>query len=279
MESLLKGLYVVSTPIGNLNDISFRAIKVLMNSDFIVCEDTRHSLKLLNTYKIKKKLISFHKYNENKKKEELIRYLKSGKILSLISDAGTPILSDPGNILIKECIKNKINIFPIPGASSITTAISVAGFDDKFLFFGFLPKKQNELDKVLENLKVVNFCLIFFSPGNKINFYLKNFKKNMSNRNIVIAREMTKIHESFYRDTVENINYFTKTLKGEITIVLSQPTKVKEVIKDINIKIIAKAKKLLKKYSLKDTVDIIYSQEKVPRKTIYKICLEEKNKI
>ena len=276
MESLLKGLYVVSTPIGNLNDISFRAIKVLMNSDFIVCEDTRHSLKLLNTYKIKKKLISFHKYNENKKKEELIRYLKREKILSLISDAGTPILSDPGNILIKECIKNKINIFPIPGASSITTAISVAGFDDKFLFFGFLPKKQNELDTVLENLKVVNFCLIFFSPGNKINFYLKNFKKN---RNIVIAREMTKIHESFYRDTVENINYFTKTLKGEITIVLSQPTKVKEVIKDINIKIIAKAKKLLKKYSLKDTVDIIYSQEKVPRKTIYKICLEEKNKI
>ena len=136
MKLQLNTLYIVSTPIGNLDDITLRAIKVLKNSDIIICEDTRHSLKLLNHLKIKKKLISYHKFNERKQTTNLIEYINQGKILSLVSDAGTPSLSDPGKLLINSCLNNKINIVPVPGVSSITTAMSVSGFDDKFLFYG-----------------------------------------------------------------------------------------------------------------------------------------------
>ena len=131
-------LYIVSTPIGNLDDITLRALEVLKNSDIILCEDTRRSLKLLSYYKIKKKLISYHKFNEKKQVSNIIRHINEGKILSLISDAGTPLLSDPGRLLVNQCFNNGIKITPIPGASSITSALTVSGFDDKFLFYGFL---------------------------------------------------------------------------------------------------------------------------------------------
>ena len=139
-------LSIVSTPIGNLDDLTLRAEKVLKNSDIILCEDTRHSVKLLNHFKIKKKLISYHKFNERKQLINIIEHINQGKILSLISDAGTPMLSDPGRILLNECIKRNIGIVPIPGVSSITTALSVSGFSDQFLFFGFLPKKESEIN-------------------------------------------------------------------------------------------------------------------------------------
>ena len=133
MKLLLNHLYIVSTPIGNLEDITLRALNVLKNCDIILCEDTRRSLKLLNHYKIKKKLVSYHKFNEKKQLSNIIQHFKEGKILSLISDAGTPLLSDPGRLLVNECIKNEINIVPIPGASSITSALSASGFKDQFL--------------------------------------------------------------------------------------------------------------------------------------------------
>ena len=154
MSLNLNSLYIVSTPICNLDDITLRAINVLKNSDIILCEDTRHSLKLLNHLKVKKKLMSFHKFNEKKQITNIIEQINQGKILSLISDAGTPILSDPGRLLINECINKGINITPVPGASSITTAISVSGFKDQYLFYGFLPKTENELDKILSKLSV-----------------------------------------------------------------------------------------------------------------------------
>ena len=141
MNDFLPGLYIVSTPIGNLEDITLRALKVLKNSDQILCEDTRRSLKLLNYYDIKKKLVSNHKFNEKNVANSVVELLQKGKIISIISDAGTPTLSDPGQILIKECMKKNIKIFPIPGASAVTTAISVSGFNDKYFFYGFLPKK------------------------------------------------------------------------------------------------------------------------------------------
>ena len=134
MKTQSNNLYIVSTPIGNLDDITLRAIEVLKNSDIIVCEDTRHSFKLLNHLKIKKRLISYHKFNEKKQTLDVLEHINQGKILSLISDAGTPLLSDPGRLLLNECIKRKINIIPIPGVSSITSAISVSGFSDQFLF-------------------------------------------------------------------------------------------------------------------------------------------------
>ena len=155
-------LYIVSTPIGNLEDITFRALDTLKNSDIILCEDTRHSLKLLNHFKIKKKLVSYHKFNEKKQVLNIIEHINQGKILSLISDAGTPLLSDPGRILVNQCIDNKIKIVPIPGASSIITAMSISGFNDQFLFYGFLPKKENELQKVLVSLSQSKFLLKTF---------------------------------------------------------------------------------------------------------------------
>ena len=161
MKLSLNHLYIVSTPIGNLDDITLRAVEVLKKSDIILCEDTRRSIKLLNHYKIKKKLMSYHKFNEKKQLVNIIEHFKEGKILSLISDAGTPLLSDPGRLLVNQCVEKGIKVIPIPGASSITSALSVSGFKDKFLFYGFLPKTQNELEKVLTILSNNNYTQVF----------------------------------------------------------------------------------------------------------------------
>ena len=275
MKLSFNSLYIVSTPIGNLDDITFRAIDVLKKSDFILCEDTRHSLKLLNHFKLKKKLISHHKFNEKKQVSRVIEYINQGKILSLISDAGTPLLSDPGRLLVNKCIENNIKVIPIPGVSSILTAMSVSGFRDQFLFYGFLPKKENELKRVLSILSQVSFSQIFFIPALKINFYLKYFKKYYSGRKLLIAKELTKIHETFYRESVDEVKLFKDQLKGELTIVISEKN-IKKKILDKE-KIVNKAKKYLKKYSLKDTVDLILESEKINRKEIYKLCLKVKN--
>ncbi len=199
MNNFLPGLYIVSTPIGNLEDITLRALNVLRNSDKILCEDTRRSIKLLNFYKIKKKLFSYHKFNEKKLLPFAVNSILEGEKVALISDAGTPILSDPGLLLLRECIKKNIKIFPIPGVSAITTATSVSGFNEKYFFYGFLPKKDKEIEKELNVLRDHNFCIVFFVPSIKINYYIKFFKKYFANREILIAKEMTKIHEEFYR--------------------------------------------------------------------------------
>ena len=265
-----KSLYIVSTPIGNLDDITFRAVNVLKGSDIILCEDTRHSLKLLHHLKIKKKLVSYHKFNEKKELRNIIKYLNEGKILSLISDAGTPSLSDPGRLLIQECIEQNINIVPIPGVSSITTSMSVSGFKDQFLFYGFLPKTEKDLDKVLSPLSKLYFSQVFFIPAVKINFYLKKFKKFFSGRKILIAKELTKLHETFYREDVNNVNMFKNSLKGEITIVISEKN-IKDKFFD-EVKIKKKASLYLKKYSFKNVVKLLFDSEGLNKKKIYNIC-------
>ena len=222
MNDFLPGLYIVSTPIGNLEDITLRALNVLKNSDQILCEDTRRSIKLLNHYNIKKKLVSNHKFNEKKIVNSIIKFLQEGKVVSVISDAGTPTLSDPGLILIKECIKKNINVFPIPGVSAITSAVSVSGFDDKYFFYGFLPKKNKDLEKVFREIKDFNFNIVFFIPAIKINFYIKYFNIFFKDRSIFIAREMTKIYETFYRGNLGEFHNFKNDFKGEITVVLSK---------------------------------------------------------
>ncbi len=275
MKLLTNHLYIVSTPIGNLEDITLRALDVLKNSDIILCEDTRRSIKLLSHYKIKNKLISYHKFNEKKQLKNIIKHFNEGKILSLISDAGTPLLSDPGRLLVNHCINNRISISPIPGASSITSALSISGFKDKFLFYGFLPKTINELEKVLFGLSHNEYSLIFFIPSIKINFYISSFKKFFSDRKIVIAKEITKIHEAFIREDVSKLKLFKNPVKGELTIVISEKN-IKEQKYDEK-KIVNKIKKYLKKYSLKDTVDLILETEKVNKKMIYNLCLKIKN--
>jgi 16S rRNA (cytidine1402-2'-O)-methyltransferase len=275
MKLLSHNLYIVSTPIGNLEDITLRALQALKSSDIILCEDTRRSIKLLSHYKIKKKLISYHKFNEKKQLSSIIEYFNEGKILSLISDAGTPLLSDPGRLLVNKCIENGIQVTPIPGVSAITSALSVSGFSDKFLFYGFLPKTEIELEKVLSSLSQNAYSQIFFVPSKKINFYLKKFKKFYSSRKILIAKEITKIHETFIREEINKLNSLKSTFKGELTVVISESnTKIKIYDEE---KIVNKIKKYLKKYSLKDTVSLVLETEKINKKKIYNLCLRIKN--
>jgi len=275
MKLLSNHLYIVSTPIGNLDDITIRALEVLKNSDIILCEDTRRSIKLLSHYKIKKKLVSYHKFNEKRKLADIIEYFNEGKILSLISDAGTPLLSDPGRLLVNLCVQNNIQISPIPGVSSITAALSVSGFKDQFLFYGFLPKTENELNKVFALLSQSNYTQIFFVPSKKINFYIKNIKKFYSGRKILIAKEITKIHEAFIREEVNELQLFKNSLKGELTLVISE--NILKLRKFDEEKIVYKIKKYLKKLSLKDTVNLILETEKINKKKIYDLCLKIKN--
>jgi 16S rRNA (cytidine1402-2'-O)-methyltransferase len=275
MKLFSNHLYIVSTPIGNLDDITLRALDVLKKSDIILCEDTRRSVKLLSHFKIKKKLVSYHKFNEKKQLVNIIEYINEGKILSLISDAGTPLLSDPGRILVNQCIKNRIQVIPIPGVSAVTASLSVSGFKDQFLFYGFLPKTENELIKVLNRLSLNDFTQIFFIPANKINFYITNFKKYFKDRKILIAKEITKIYEAFIREDIDKIKLFKNSLKGELTIVISENNNKNKKFDEK--KIVNKIKKYLKNYSLKDTVNIILETEKINKKKVYELCLKVKN--
>ena len=199
------GLYLVSTPIGNMEDITLRALNILKKSDIILCEDTRRSSKLLSHFKIKKNLVSYHKFNERKSILGIINEIKKNKIISLISDAGTPTISDPGTILVNQCIEESLNVYPIPGPSAVTSAVSVSGFSSEYLFYGFLPKKEKELNNILKSLINLNYTIVFFVPAAKINFYILQFKKYFFDRKILIGREMTKMHEEFIRSEVKSV--------------------------------------------------------------------------
>ena len=271
------GLYLVSTPIGNMQDITYRAINILKKSDVILCEDTRKSGKLLSNFRIKNKLMPYHKYNEKKIVSKIIDLLKENRIISLISDAGTPTISDPGIILVKECIKENLNIYPIPGASATTAAISISGFSNHYFFYGFLPKSINELKIVLKNLSNFEYSIVFFIPSKKINFYLPEFKKYFSDRKMVIAREITKIHEEFIRGDVKSFINLPDHFKGELTVVLSEKNREKKIKKEIDESVKMEIKKMLKKYSHKDVVEYISKKENLPKKMIYEFSLKLKN--
>jgi len=221
--SMKSGLYVVATPIGNLMDISFNAIEILKKSDIILCEDTRVSKKLLNRYNIEhKKLVANHKFNENKNLKKIISYLENNKIISIISDAGTPCISDPGKILINECVKKNINIFSIPGPSSVVSAISISGFSDKFIFYGFFPEKEKDMKNDFEALSKLNFTIVIFISAKKFKKKSHNLKKYFSDRQLLICKELTKMYEQHFRINVSEISNFNNELKGEITLVISQ---------------------------------------------------------
>ena len=277
-QTIKPGLYIVSTPIGNLEDITFRAINLLKKSDLILCEDTRRSLKLLSSFEIKNKLFPYHKFNEKKATDKIINLIKKNKIISLISDSGTPIISDPGRILVNKCIEEKIDVYPVPGASAVTSAISIAGFKDQYLFYGFLPKKEKEIESILNNISNINYSIVFFVPAVKINYYLSKFKKYFTSRKILIAKEMTKIHEEYFRGKIELIQNLAETLKGELTVVISEKIGQKNVKKEINESVKIEIKKMLKKYSHKDVVDFFSKKENLTKKIVYDFCLKIKNK-
>ena len=275
-QSQKNGLYLVSTPIGNLGDLTIRALEIFRNSEIILCEDTRVSIKLLNHYNIKNQLVAFHKFNEKKKIKEILNHLQGGKIVSLISDAGTPTISDPGKILLKECISNDILITPIPGVSSVITSLSISGFSDKFIFYGFLEEKKNKLSKDLEFLSKINCSIVIFIPPKKLIKNLETVINFFSKREIVLCREMTKIHEEFIRCKVEDLKKIKIYDKGELTIVISE---IKEstnpfgFLAETDKKII---KKMLKNRSIKDIIKE-FSIKKIPKKIIYDFCLKLKN--
>ena len=270
------GLYIVATPIGNLSDISLRAIEVLKKSDYILCEDTRTSKNLLNKYEIKSKLISNHKFNEKKNLSKIIEILKSDCIVSLISDAGTPSVSDPGAILINECLVNEIDIFPIPGASAVSTAVSISGFSEKYFFYGFFPVKNIKLKEDFEQLSNLDSCIVFFISPKKFNKSVKNIKNHFSGRKILICREMTKFYEEYIRADIDNLEPFESNPKGELTIVISEKNKEK----NLSIVLRESDKKniqiMIKKLSIKDITDLISQNSDVPKKEIYNYCLELK---
>jgi len=275
-QTISPGLYLVSTPIGNLEDITLRAINILKKSDIILCEDTRRSAKLLSHFQIKNTLLSYHKFNENKVAEKIIGNIKKNKIISLISDAGTPTISDPGIILVNKCINEKIKVYPVPGPSSVTSAVSISGFKDQYLFFGFLKKKENEVNDIFKNLSHLDYSIVFFIPGIKINTYIPKFKRYFHDRKILIAKEMTKIHEESIRCKIEEINNFKDNLKGELTVVLSEKIKSKNNKKEIDESVKVEIIKMLKKYSHKDVVEYICKKENLSKKIVYNFCLKQK---
>ena len=276
-NKLKKGLYLIPTPIGNLGDMSFRSIELLKSSDFILCEDTRISKKLLNKFEIKTKLISNHKFNEVKNLSKVIALLKKDKIISMISDAGSPGISDPGAVLVNECIKENINIIPIPGPSAITASVSVSGFNEKYLFYGFFPEKEKKIKEELNNLSKLNFCIVFFVSPKKINRIIPHLKKYFKDRKILICREISKYFEEFLRFKIEDLQPFKIKLKGELTIVISEKKIDKKILQTLSESDKRNIEKMIHKLSTKEITDLISQKSKVSKKEVYNYCLKLKN--
>ena len=276
-KEIQKGLYLVSTPIGNLEDITLRAISTLKKSDYILCEDTRISKILLQKYDIKSKLISNHKFNEKKNLLKVLNLLKKGTIISLISDAGTPGVSDPGSILVNECIENRINIFPLPGPSSVTSALSISGFSEKFFFYGFFPEKKKLLNDDLKKLSELDSSIIFFVSPRKINKILPYLKKNFSGRKILICREMTKYYEEYIRTDIDDIEKLNFELKGELTIVISDIKLDKKNSQNLNESDKRLIKEMIKKLSTKEIINFLSQNKKISKKEVYNYCIKLKN--
>ena len=271
------GLYLVSTPIGNLKDITYRAIETLKNSSYILCEDTRVSKNLLDRYEIKSRLISNHKFNERKNLNKIIDILKSGEIISLISDAGTPSISDPGAILINECIKNDIRVIPIPGPSAVATAVSISGFSEKFFFYGFLPNKKQALKNDLEKFSNLDGSFVFFVSPRKINKIIPELKFFFSGRKIVFCREISKLYEEYIRKDVDDLELFAKEPKGELTIVISEKKINKNNSQKLSESDKVIIKKMIKKLSVKEITILISQNKNITKKEIYNYCLKIKN--
>ena len=223
-------LYLVATPIGNLDDITLRAINTLKEVDLIAAEDTRHTLKLLNHLEISKPMISYHRHNEEFRCEYLIKELKEGKNIALVSDAGTPGISDPGEEIVKECIKEKVKIVPIPGACAMVNALICSGIDTKeFCFYGFLPLNKKNRKEKLEEIKDINKTVILYEAPHKIKNTLEDLEKILDmDRKIVLAREITKIHEEFIRGNIDEVLSKVDNLKGEMVLIIEGNHKEKE---------------------------------------------------
>ena len=278
-KEIKKGLYIIPTPIGNLGDITYRAIEILKKSDFILCEDTRISRKLMEKFEVKSKLLPNHKFNEKKNLSLIMNHLRNDKIISLISDAGTPGISDPGAILVRECVEEKINIFPLPGPSAVSAAVSISGFSERYFFYGFFPSKLKDIKNDLKFLTQLDSSIVFFISPKKINKAIPFIKNNFSERDILICREMTKFYEEYLRYKVDDLELFNENLKGELTIVISEKKKIKKGSLLLSESDKNNIRKMIKKLSIKEIVNLISQNNSIPKKKIYDFCLKIKNEV
>ena len=278
-KEIKKGLYIIPTPIGNLGDITYRAIEILKKSDFILCEDTRISRKLMEKFEVESKLLPNHKFNEKKNLSQIINHLRNDKIISLISDAGTPGISDPGAILIRECVEKKINTYPLPGPSAVSTAVSISGFSEKYFFYGFFPSKLKDIKKDLKSLSQLDSSIVFFISPKKINKTIPFIKESFSEREILICREMTKFYEEYLRYKVDDLKSFDENLKGELTIVISEKKKIKKDSVLLSESDKSNIRGMINKLSIKEIVNLISQNSGIPKKKIYNFCLKIKNEV
>ena len=265
-------LYLVATPIGNLEDITLRAINVLKNVDLIAAEDTRHTLKLLNHLEISKPMISCHRHNENEKLNKIIEKLKEGKNIAIVSDAGTPGISDPGEEVVKEAIKENIQIIPIPGACAAINALIVSGIDTKeFYFLGFLPLNKKLRKEKLNEIKNINKTIILYEAPHKILNTISDLENILENRQVVFAREITKIHEEFIRGTIKEIKEKIENPKGEFVIISEGNKNVENIENKLNLLTINEHYNYYenKGYSKKEIIKLIAKDRNVNKNEIY----------
>lgn len=261
-------LYIVPTPIGNMEDITYRALNILKDVDIVFAEDTRVTNQLLKHFNIKKKLISSHLYNENSNCNREIEYLKEGKNIAVVSDRGTPVISDPGYILVKEAINNGYNVVCLPGATALIPAIVMSGFgDNPFTFYGFLNSKETKRKKELEDLKESPFTLVFYEAPHRITKTLNNIKSIFGNRNGAIVREISKKYEEVIRGNVEELIKSSETLKGEIVLVIEGNKEEKDFS---NLSIIDHINIYLKEgKDSKEAIKLVAKDRSIPKSEVY----------
>lgn len=260
-------LYLIPTPIGNLDDITLRAIKTLEMVDIVYAEDTRETLNLLKYLKINKKVESCHKYTEMKHKDKIVQILKLGKNIGYVTDRGTPLISDPGNVIVDESIKQNITVIALPGPNALLPAINMSGLsNERFLFYGFLNSKQSLAKKELIDLKDIKQTIIFYESPHRITDTLSQILDVFGNRNIAIVREISKLHEEVIRDNIENILKISDTLKGEMVIIVEGNTKEET----LEVNYTEEIDKLLKQgYSKRDAIREIADKYNVSKNKLY----------
>lgn len=268
-------LYIIPTPIGNMEDITIRALNILKEVDIVLAEDTRVTSILLNKYEIKKKLVSCHKFNENKIKDRIIAELKEGKNLALVTDRGTPLISDPGSVIVDSAIKNNINIIALPGPSALLPALNMSGISsERFLFYGFLSSKSSESNKELKMLSEIKFTIVLYESPHRLQKTLQKMLEILGNRNISISREISKLYEEVFRGTIEEAISFYKEVMGEIVIVIEKATETTLIDDD---KLLTEVKKLIKDgKSNKDAIKEVSIKFNISKNVLYNMYEKEK---
>ena len=274
-NSDIKGkLYLIPTPIGNLDDITLRALNTLKEVDIVFAEDTRETFNLLKYYNINKKIESCHKYSEMKNKEKILKILKEGKTIGFVSDRGTPLISDPGNFVVNEVIKENITVIALPGATALIPALNMSGLDnERFLFYGFLNNKKNAAKKELNKLKDVEYTMIFYESPRRLKTTLELMLEAFGNRKISIVREISKLHEEIIRDSIENVTKIIDDIKGEIVIVVEK--KKNNKLETISTNYIELVKEMQEEgYSKKDAIKEVSLKYNISKNKLYEECKE-----